>query len=116
MPPGKKRKKPWVQVLVSADGRQYKNTVCREVTAQRAALGITTPVRMYVALCPPDRRRRDVDNYSKALLDGLVEAKVLEDDSLIRDLRIVWADTTPGGKAVVTIRKLPAPPEQGGLL
>ena len=119
MPPGKKRKKPWVQVLVSADGREYKQVVSREVMAQRAAHGIATPVRVYIAFSPPDRRRRDVDNYAKALLDSLVEAKVLEDDSLIRDLRMVWGDVVPGGRAVVTIRKMPVapePPKQGRLI
>lgn len=115
LPVGKGKTGFRVQALISADGRRYKTTVCREVLAQRAALGIKTPVRMRVALCPPDRRRRDVDNYVKALLDSLVEAKVLEDDSLVRDLRLVWGDVAPGGKAVVTIRGI-AGTVQGELL
>lgn len=116
MPLGKGRKGYSVRSMISAKGREYKQKVCREVLAQRAHLGITTPVRMYIAFCPPDRRRRDVDNYAKALLDSLVEAKVLEDDSLIRDLRMVWGEVMPGGRAVVTIRKLAVPPEQGRLM
>ena len=119
MPLGKGRKGYSVRSMISAKGREYKQTVCREVLAQRAHLGITTPVRMYIAFCPTDRRRRDVDNYAKALFDSLVEAKVLEDDSLIRDLRLVWGEVTPGGRAVVTIRKMavpPEPPQQGRLM
>ena len=119
MPLGKGKKGFSVRALISEKGRAYKLTVCREVLAQKAAHGIATPVRMYVALAPPDRRRRDVDNYAKALLDSLVEAKVLEDDSLIRDLRMVWGDVVPGGRAVVTIRKMPVapePPKQGRLI
>ena len=119
MPLGKGKKGFSVRALISEKGRAYKLTVCREVLSQRAALGISGPVRMYIAFCPPDRRRRDVDNYAKALLDSLVEAKVLEDDSLIRDLRMVWGEVTPGGRAVVTIRKMavpPEPPQQGRLM
>lgn len=72
--------------------------------------------RLYVSLHAPDRRRRDVDNYAKALLDSLTEAGVWADDSQIRDLRLVWGDVLPGGKAVVTIRKMPMPPAQGKLV
>ena len=105
-----------VQALISADGRKYKRTVCREVMAQNARYRLSARVRMFVALYPPDRRRRDVDNYAKALLDSLVEAGVLADDSQVDDLRLVWCAATPGGRAVVTIRPIPAAPEQGVLV
>ncbi|WP_394026610.1 RusA family crossover junction endodeoxyribonuclease [Desulfovibrio falkowii] len=116
LPLGKGKKGFRVQTLISADGRKYKESVCQEVLRQRIVLGITAPVMMSVLLCPPDRRRRDVDNYAKALLDSLVEAKVLKDDSQIRDLRLVWADAMPGGKAVVSIRSMAVPPAQGKLI
>lgn len=34
----------------------------------------------------PDRRRRDVDNAAKQILDGLTRCGAIEDDSLITDL------------------------------
>ena len=108
-----------VTTLISAPGRKYSAAVQGEVLLQKAARRINSHVAMTVLLHAPDRRRRDVDNYAKALLDSLVEAKVLEDDSLIRDLRMVWGDVVPGGKAVVTIRKMPVapePPKQGRLI
>ncbi len=105
-----------VQALISEDGRKYKRTVCREVMAQNAQYRLSARVRIVVALYPPDRRRRDVDNYAKALLDSLVEAGVLADDSQVDDLRLVWYAATPGGRAVVTIRPIPAAPEQGVLV
>jgi crossover junction endodeoxyribonuclease RusA len=40
------------------------------------------PVRMYMLLSPPDRRRRDGDNLEKAIMDALVKAGVIRDDSL----------------------------------
>lgn len=105
-----------VQALISVDGRKYKQAVCREVMAQNAQYRLSARVRLFVALYPPDRRRRDVDNYAKALLDSLTEAGVWADDAQIRDLRLVWGDVLPGGKAVVTIRKMPMPPAQGKLV
>lgn len=105
-----------VQALISQAGRKYKQAVCREVMAQKAQYRLSARVRMFVALYPPDRRRRDVDNYAKALLDSLVEAGVLADDSQVADLRLMWCAPTPGGKAVVAIRPMPEAPEQGVLV
>ena len=111
LPLGKGRQGHRVQALISADGRKYKKTVAHEIHKQGAAHGIQAPVRMLVTLFPPDKRRRDVDNYAKALLDSLVEAKVLVDDSQVRDLRLIWSGVIPGGQAVVVIREMGVPVE-----
>ena len=104
-----------VATLISAPGRKYTTAVLAEVLRQKAVLRIHNHVAVTIMLHAPDKRRRDVDNYAKSLLDSLVKANVLEDDSLIRDLRLVWGDILSGGKAVVTIREI-AQATQGGLL
>jgi len=60
---------------------------------------------MTVTLHPPDRRRRDLDNAMKALLDSLEHAGVYDDDSQIDDLRIVRGGIVPGGACVIEIRE-----------
>ena len=40
------------------------------------------PVKVSMFLSPPDRRRRDGDNLEKAVMDSLVRAGVIQDDSL----------------------------------
>jgi crossover junction endodeoxyribonuclease RusA len=50
----------------------------------------------------PDKRRRDLDNILKALLDGLTHSGVWGDDSQVVDLRIVKAPTL-GGMVKVNI-------------
>lgn len=40
-------------------------------------------------MVPPDRRKRDLDNLLKSLLDGLEGAGVFKDDAQIDDLQIV---------------------------
>lgn len=108
----------YVRTLISAAGREFKLNVAQALQNQLGAkiAPILCDCRLYVSLHAPDRRRRDVDNYAKALLDSLTEAGVWADDSQIRDLRLVWGDVLPGGKAVVTIRQLPMPPAQGKLV
>ena len=48
------------------------------------------PVEVEILVLAPDNRRRDLDNISKVVLDSLVNAGVLKDDSnkFINDLRI----------------------------
>jgi Holliday junction resolvase RusA-like endonuclease len=47
-------------------------------------------VTVRILLIKPDRRRRDVDNYGKSILDALVLSGVIEDDSLIEKLMLAW--------------------------
>lgn len=39
------------------------------------------PVRVSMHACPPDLRKRDHDNVEKVVLDALVKARVIADDS-----------------------------------
>lgn len=51
---------------------------------------LDTPVKMEILACPPDRRRRDLDNLSKCLCDTAVHIGLLEDDHWIHDLHMKW--------------------------
>lgn len=61
---------------------------------------------MVVEAFMPDKRMRDLDNLFKSLLDALVKAGVLVDDSVIDDLRIVRKCVVNGGKVLVSIKEL----------
>jgi Holliday junction resolvase RusA-like endonuclease len=39
---------------------------------------------------PPDARRRDIDNYNKALFDALTHAGIWEDDSQVQRMLVEW--------------------------
>lgn len=59
-----------------------------------------------VSLHPPDKRRRDIDNPIKILLDSLQRADVFEDDNQIARLLVEKKDIIPEGKVIVTIEVL----------
>lgn len=61
--------------------------------------------RCTILLTRPDRRRRDIDNTVKAILDLLTTAGVIEDDHLAQSLTVAWAweEITPGGSVTVSI-------------
>ena len=66
-------------------------------------LPIKGRVSMSVWLYPPDRRRRDIDNYMKAILDALGHAGVYVDDEQIDFLAIDRKEIIKGGKTIVHI-------------
>ncbi|GAB6184581.1 RusA family crossover junction endodeoxyribonuclease [Thermopirellula anaerolimosa] len=96
------------RTLISRQGRAYRRdvaTAVRRIDHAADRLPLTGPLRVEVSLYPPDRRRRDLDNALKALLDALQHAGVYPDDSLIEQLSVEKRDVVKGGKAVVTIRR-----------
>lgn len=60
-------------------------------------------LHMEVYLYPPDKRKRDVDNVLKPLLDALEHAGVYENDSQIDKLCITRMEVKPQGLCNVTI-------------
>ena len=77
------------QTKISKTGRAYRRQVLYDVQQLRLE-AITGPIKLEVIATRPDRRRRDLDNLLKSLLDALDRADVYEDDSQIHDLRIGW--------------------------
>jgi len=76
-------------VFISQKGRKFRDIVHSAVVEQLGgAVAIDSRMLVEIVLFPPDKRRRDVDNYNKALLDALTHAGVWEDDSLIDQLFI----------------------------
>lgn len=91
------------RVLISEAGRQYRKLVSHQIGADRQRLALSDRLKVSVLANPPDRRRRDLDNLLKPLLDTLQHAGVYLDDTQIDDLRITRGDVLPGGRVVVEI-------------
>lgn len=47
------------------------------------------PVALFLIAYPPDRRKRDMDNILKPILDALVKSAVIGDDSQVHELHLV---------------------------
>lgn len=97
------------RMVISREGRAYRKDV--QALLAPAGAGGKPPGDTRLALAmdafPPDRRRRDLDNIQKPLLDALEHAGMYEDDSQIDVLLTQRRDVTPGGQVIVRIAPLP---------
>lgn len=96
------------RTLISEAGRNYRHAVEAAVVDARATaiVGPDWRIAVYILLKMPDRRRRDLDNALKSLLDSMTHALVWRDDSQIDLLTIERGDLEPPGEAVVEIYRL----------
>ncbi len=59
-------------------------------------------IKLIIALSPPCKRRRDLDNHAKGIQDALT-GTVIVDDSQIKDLNLYWLEKCKGGYAKIII-------------
>lgn len=96
----------WGQVgnrkFIGKRGKEFREEVyiCA-LNARKVGLKGRLEVKVY--LYPPDKRKRDIDNIFKSLLDALEHAGVYENDSQIDRLCVERLEVVAGGCCVVEI-------------
>ncbi len=93
------------RTLISRGGRAFRSQVC-SILAACGVQSLTGALVVDIRVHPPDRRRRDVDNVQKALLDALEHGGAYVDDSQIIRLSIEKANPIRGGKTFVRIEEV----------
>lgn len=93
------------KILVSEVGRRFKHAARAAIIEQLKAFPkpSSAPAAVEIILYPPDYRRRDLNNYNKALLDALTYAGIWEDDSQVKRMTIEWGENVKGGRVEITI-------------
>ncbi len=75
------------RVLISRQGREYRDLVVKLVR-EHSLPRLHGWIGVEMDLCPPDRRRRDIDNLLKPILDSLQHAGIFADDFAVDDLHL----------------------------
>jgi crossover junction endodeoxyribonuclease RusA len=70
-------------VYISEKGRKFRDEVAEAISQQLPGEFIDDRMLLETIYFMPDKRKRDVANYSKALHDAITVAGLWEDDSLI---------------------------------
>ena len=87
--------------ILSAEARRFKEEAGIALLMARLKM-IKGLVVVWIVLHPPDRRRFEIDNRAKAILDA-IKGVVIEDDWMVECLMIKRRGVVKGGKAVVTV-------------
>jgi len=92
--------------ITSKRGREYRKEAVDLIREQYSGDQITGSVAVEIELYPPTRRRSDIDNFSKGVLDAITAAGLWLDDDQVDQLTINREPVTGGGLCVVRIREL----------
>jgi Holliday junction resolvase RusA-like endonuclease len=92
------------RTLISRGGRAFRTEVC-SLLAAYGVRPLEGPLIIDIRIYPPDRRRRDIDNVQKALLDALAHGGAYHDDSQITRLTIERHEIISGGKVTVRLKE-----------
>jgi crossover junction endodeoxyribonuclease RusA len=89
---------------MSKQGREYKCKVADYIAESGTPKLGTARLRLEIVLWPKDKRKFDIDNRIKALLDSLQDAGVFDDDEQKDQINIYrGSGTVTGGQARVMI-------------
>lgn len=91
--------------FISKKGIDYRKTVGFECLVHKGRFDENTRIKLSVNAYPPDKRKRDLDNLFKGLLDSLQHACVFPDDNQIDELSIKRMPERKG-KVIVTIERI----------
>lgn len=88
--------------IISEKGREWYAAAVPVLSGFDAMPG-GCPLSVEVTLYGPTRRRYDVDNRAKAVLDALTKAGVIEDDHLIDRLTLIRGPVVKGGRCEIKL-------------
>lgn len=90
--------------IISAKGRSYRQDVAGIWQHAKQEPMLEGNLLYWAILVPPDKRRRDLDNFAhKAIWDGLKAAGAIKDDSQFKGSIVEIGEPMKGGRVEVRI-------------
>ncbi len=90
---------------ITAKGKSFRRDVCLLLSKYRGRL-TTGRLDITVSVYPPDRRKRDLDNITKALFDAIEHSGVIADDEQFDRVQLWRNSVVKGGKVIVSIEPI----------
>lgn len=90
---------------ISQEGTNYRKTVQCLCLKHRGLFSAHDRLSVLIDAYAPDKRRRDLDNVLKSLLDSLQHANIYKDDNQI-DYLAIKRNTELSGKVILEITLL----------
>lgn len=90
--------------FIGKKGVDFRKAVAEAVAEQGKKL--SGRLMVAISLFPPDKRRRDIDNPTKAVLDAMQHAGLFDDDEQIDYLSVQRMEIIKGGICKVVVTEL----------
>jgi len=99
--------------ILSKAGRTYRErAIAAIMESGHHGKGLDGRLGLSLILCAPDKRRRDLDNFLKPVLDALTHGNVYEDDYQVDKLRVARGPVVSKGIVLVGLRPVGEPVER----
>lgn len=91
-----------VNRFIGKKGREFRLAVA-EACLEEKVKALEGALSIYISLFPPDKRKRDIDNVVKPLLDAMEHAGCFENDNQIEELHVMRREIYKGGSCMVLL-------------
>jgi crossover junction endodeoxyribonuclease RusA len=95
------------RTVLSKAGRQFKTDVQEYIINNNIPKFGDKKLKVTMILRPRDKRKVDIDNRIKAVLDSLEDAGVFDDDFQIDHIEMIRGEPIKGGLIRVLIEEIP---------
>ena len=102
------------RTVLSKAGRAFREDVQNIIIDNNIPKFGDSKLRITMILRPRDKRKTDIDNRIKAVLDALEHAGVFNDDFQVDHLEMIRGEPLKGGLLHVVIEELPDPHQTEG--
>ena len=92
-------------IYLSKKGRIYRDKAVEAIAEQIPGIHIDDRVMVEITMHPPDNRVRDLDNYTKAIMDAITHSELWTDDNLADQVFLYRGETVSGGTVKIEINE-----------
>lgn len=105
------------RIYIAKPGVEYREAVRDIVYEQNLERQMTGRLSLRAELHAPDKRKRDIDNVLKAMLDAVQKSDLIDDDNQFDELIVQRGIVSPGdGWVELTVTELDATIERSRLV
>jgi crossover junction endodeoxyribonuclease RusA len=94
-------------MVIGKEGKAFKQAVQEYVLVNKVPKFRDRKLKITMVISPRDKRKIDIDNRIKAVLDALQKADVFHDDFQVDHLEMIRGEVIKGGQLLVTIEEVP---------
>lgn len=107
-------RKPFVMMYLKPRAKQFQQKVNQIWNYENYEPFQDRRVAVRIAVHPPNRRKFDLDNLCKSILDAMTYVGAWEDDEQIDDLHLMRGEIVPDGCVIVEVTELKTGENGGG--